>query len=92
LTGTRDPVRIRALHTLYFGETRPKDVVAVDGDERGQIAEVLRLSGYVQEQDIEDDDLLDAMSAYIRTENFEEHEQECGYLDLAVLEHMKGQA
>jgi hypothetical protein len=57
---------------------------------RGQVAEVLRLSGYVQEQDIEDDDLLDALSAYIRTENFEE--QECGYLDLAVLEHMKGQA
>ena len=70
--GNPDPVRIRDLHTLYFGEARPKDVVAVDGDVRGQVAEVLRLSGYVQEQDIEDEDLSDALSAYIRIENFEE--------------------
>ena len=42
-------------------------------------------------QDAEDDDLFDALSAYIRTENFEEREQRRGHLDRAVLEYMKGQ-
>jgi hypothetical protein len=35
---------------------------------------------------------LITLSAYIRTENFEEREQQRGYLDLAVLEYMKSQA
>ena len=87
----RELVRIRDLHTLYFGETRPEDVVGVDGDVRREVADVLRRSGYVQKQDIEDDDLFDALSAYIRTENFEEREQPRGYLDRAVLEYMKGE-
>ena len=88
LENLRELVRIRDLHTLYFGETRPEDVVAVDGDVRGQVVEPLRRSGYVQEQEIEDYALFDALSAYIRTENFEER----GYLDRAVLEYMKGQS
>ena len=53
---------------------------------------VLRRSGYVDGLDIEDDALFDALSAYIRTENSEEREQERGYLDRAVLWYMKGQS
>jgi uncharacterized Ntn-hydrolase superfamily protein len=87
----RELMRIRDLHTLYFGETKPEDVVIVDGAVRREVADALRRSGYVQGQDIEDDDLFDALSAYIRTENFEEREQRRGYLDRAVLECMKGQ-
>jgi hypothetical protein len=52
---------------------------------------VLHRSGYVDGLDIEDDALFDVLSAYIRTENFEEREQERGYLDRAVLEYMKEQ-
>ena len=85
-------MRIRDLHTLYFGETRPEDVVVVDGAVLREVADALRRSGYVQDQDIEDDDLFDALSAYIRTENFEEREQRRGYLDRAVLEYMKGKS
>jgi uncharacterized Ntn-hydrolase superfamily protein len=85
-------IRIRDLHTLYFGETRPEDVIAVDGDVRREVADALRRSGYIQQRDIGDDDLFDALSAYIRTENFEEREQRLGYLDRAVLEYMKGQS
>jgi uncharacterized Ntn-hydrolase superfamily protein len=87
----RELIRIRDLHALYFGETKPEDVVAVDGDVRMEVAEALRRTGYVEEREVEDDALLDALSAYIRTENFEEREQERGYLDRAVLEYMKGQ-
>ena len=87
----RELIRIRNLHTLYFGETRAQDVVAVDGDVRGQVAEALRRSGYVEGTDVGDDALFDALSAYIRTENFEEREQERGYLDRAVLDYMREQ-
>jgi uncharacterized Ntn-hydrolase superfamily protein len=88
----KELMRIRDLHTLYFGETRPEDVVVVDGAVLREVADALRRSGYVQDQDIEDDDLFDALSAYIRTENFEEREQRRGYLDRAVLEYMKGKS
>jgi Putative peptidoglycan binding domain len=37
----------------------------------------------------DDEALLDALGAFIRTENFEEREQERGYLDRAALEFMK---
>ena len=81
-------VRIRDLHTLYFGETKPDDVVAVDGDVKREVAVALRRLGYLEEG-ANDEALLDALSAFIRTENFEEREQERGYLDRAVLEFIK---
>ncbi|MDP9409509.1 MAG: DUF1028 domain-containing protein, partial [Actinomycetota bacterium] len=87
----RELVRIRDLHTLYFGETRPEDVVAVDGDVRTAVVDALLRSGYIEEDDAGDEAVLDALSAYLRTENFEEREQRRGYLDRAVLEYMKGQ-
>ena len=81
-------VRIRDLHTLYFGETKPDDVVAVDGDVKREVAVSLGRLGHLEEG-ANDEALLDALSAFIRTENFEEREQERGYLDRAVLEFIK---
>jgi uncharacterized Ntn-hydrolase superfamily protein len=86
----RELIRIRGLHTLYFGETSPDDVIAVDGDVRAEVADALLRAGYLEGPDARDDDLFDALSAYIRTENFEEREQRRGYLDRAVLEYLKG--
>jgi uncharacterized Ntn-hydrolase superfamily protein len=85
----RELIRLRGLHTLYFGETRPEDVVAVDGDVKGEVETSLRRLGYLEVSADDDETLLDALSAFIRTENFEEREQERGYLDRAVLEFMK---
>jgi uncharacterized Ntn-hydrolase superfamily protein len=84
----RELIRLRALHTLYFGETRPEDVVAVDGDVKGEVETSLRRLGYL-EAGTDDEVLLDSLSVFIRAENFEEREQERGYLDRAVLEFMK---
>ena len=50
---------------------------------------VLR-SGYIEEGNTGDDAVLDALSAYVRTETFEEREQGRGYIDRAVLEYVKG--
>ena len=84
----RELIRLRGLHTLYFGETRAEDVLAVEGNVREEVETTLRRLGYL-ERDVDDDVLLDSLSAYIRTENFEEREQERGYLDRAVLAFMK---
>ncbi len=84
-------IRLRELHTLYFGETRPENIVPVDGDVKQDVAASLRRLGYLEENAEDDEVLLDALSAFIRTENFEEREQERGYLDRAVLEFMKGE-
>ncbi len=85
----KELIRLRELHTLYFGETRPENIVPVDGDVKQDVAASLRRLGYLEEN-ADDEVLLDALSAFIRTENFEEREQERGYLDRAVLEFMKG--
>jgi uncharacterized Ntn-hydrolase superfamily protein len=87
----RELIRLRELHTLYFGETRPENIVPVDGDIKQDVAAALRRLGYLEENAEDDEVLLDALSAFIRTENFEEREQERGYLDRAVLEFMKGE-
>ncbi len=83
----RELIRLRGLHALYFGETRPVDVVAVEGEVRRDVASALSRLGYAREG-ADDEALLDALSAFIRTENFEEREQERGYVDRAVLEFM----
>lgn len=82
--------RLRDLHALYFGETGPEDVIAVDGDARKEVVDALLRTGYIRERDADDEALLDALSAFIRTENFEEREQARGHVDRAVLEFMRG--
>ena len=86
---TRELIRIRDLHTLYFGETGPEDVVAIDGGVREQVVDSLRRLGYLNEEEPDDDVLYRALTVFIGTENFEEREQARGYLDRAVLEFMR---
>ncbi len=86
----KELIRIRDLHTLYFGETGPEDVLAIDGDVREQVVASLRNLGYLREDDFDDEALYKALTVFIGTENFEEREQARGYLDRAVLEFMRG--
>jgi uncharacterized Ntn-hydrolase superfamily protein len=88
-----DPIkeltRIRKLHTLYFGETEPNDVVAVDGEVREEVVSSLVRLGYLESGDADDEKLHEALGAFIGTENFEEREQGRGYLDRLVLNFMR---
>ena len=86
----KELIRVRDLHTLYFGETGLEDVVAVDGDVREQVVESLRSLGYLGEEDPDDEALYEALTVFTGTENFEEREQARGYVDRAVLEFMRG--
>ena len=86
----RELARIRGLHTLYFGETKPEDVVAVEGDVREEVIVLLQRFGYLERRDLSDDEaLLDALTDFLHIENFEAREQERGYLDLEVLRFMR---
>ncbi len=85
----KELIRIRGLHTLYFGETEPDDVVAVDGDVRDEVVASLLRLGYLEGGDPDDEKLHEALRAFVGTENFEEREQERGYLDRRVLDFMK---
>jgi len=86
----RELARIRDLHTLYFGETRPEDIVAVEGDIRKEVVALLQRLGYLEGRDPGDDEaLIDALTDFLHIENFEEREQERGYLDLEVLRFMR---
>ena len=86
----KELARIRDLHTLYFGETKPEDIVAVDGEVREEVAALLRRFGYLEGRDPGDEEaLLDALTDFIHIENFEEREQERGYLHLEVLRVMR---
>ena len=86
----RELARIRDLHTLYFGETKPEDVVAVEGDVREEVVALLQRFDYLERRVLSDDEaLLDALTDFLHIENFEEREQERGYLDLEVLRFMR---
>ena len=86
----KELARIRDLHTLYFGETKPEDIVAVEGDVRKEVVTNLLRLGYLGGRDPGDDEtLLNALTDFLHIENFEEREQERGYLDLEVLRFMR---
>ena len=88
----KELLRLYDLHELYFGETKPDDVVPIEGKVRGEVATSLRRLGYLETDDPGDDALFGALESFTRTENFEEREQGRGYLDRAVLRYMKGKA
>lgn len=90
-------IRLRDLHELYFGGTKPEDVLPVEGEVLREVRESLGRLGYLgyPEDAVRDlgsdlDALLDALTRFLHAENFEEREQDRGYLDRAVLEFMKG--
>jgi uncharacterized Ntn-hydrolase superfamily protein len=86
----RELARIRDLHTLYFGETKPEDIVAVEGDVSKEVVTHLQRFGYLEGRDPGDDEaLLDTLTDFLYIENVEEREQERGYLDLEVLRFMR---
>jgi uncharacterized Ntn-hydrolase superfamily protein len=81
-------VRLRGLHEMYFGEAKPEDIVAVEGEVEEEVAAHLMRLGYLDRGDEGGSVLFDALGQFIRTKNFEERERERGYVDRAVLKSM----
>ena len=62
----------------------------MEGDVREEVMALLQRFGYLERRDLSDDEaLLDALTDFLHIENFEEREQERGYLDLEVLRFMR---
>ena len=88
-----DPVkelaRLLKLHQLYFTETAPEDIVAIEGMLANEIQNMLYENGFLDRDLTEMDDLLDAIHSYHLIENFDERVQERGYIDKKVIEFMR---
>jgi len=88
-----DPVkelaRLLKLHQLYFTETVPEDIVAIDGMLANDIQNMLYENGFLDRDLTEMDDLLDAIHSYHLIENFDERVQERGLIDIKVVEFMR---
>lgn len=80
-------IRIYQLQQMYFAPTKPEKVALIVGQTREELELNLTRLSYLREGE----DLLQALKTYIHTENFENREQESGYIDLEILEYMKQQ-
>lgn len=83
-------IRIYQLHQLYFAPAKQENIVTIEGDIKEELAtELIRLR-YLHPV-YNDDELCQALTTYIHTENFEAREQTAGKIDLDLLEFMKKQ-
>ncbi|MCL6439771.1 MAG: DUF1028 domain-containing protein [Rubrobacteraceae bacterium] len=84
--------RLYGLHRLYFGRSSQEDVLAIEGEVRDEVVRCLARLGYLRSGEVSDDDLHRALGSFVRTENFEEREQEEGRIDRAVLGFLRERA
>jgi uncharacterized Ntn-hydrolase superfamily protein len=81
----KELIRIYQLQQLYFTRTKPERVAKIDGRLKEELKSELERLQYLKNGE----DVDDALKTFIHTENFEEREQERGYIDLDVIDFMK---
>lgn len=84
----KELIRVFGLQQLYFAPPKQERIAVIEGDVKDDLVESLRVHGYLKEF-VDEDSLLDALTRYIHTENFEARELERGKIDLDVLDFMK---
>lgn len=87
----KELIRIYTLHQLYFGETRKENIAIIKGEVRDQLEENLHRLGLLKEEQVDDDELHEALTSFIHTQNFEGRELTRGKIDTEILEFMKVQ-
>jgi uncharacterized Ntn-hydrolase superfamily protein len=80
-------IRLYLLQQMYFAPTKTENIASIQGQIQEELTKHLWRLGYLNENT----DLLEALKVYIHTENFENREQEIGYIDVEILEYMKRQ-
>lgn len=78
-------IRIYQLQQLYFAPTKQENVLEITGDLEQTLKTQLGKLGY------KTDNLQEALTTYIHTENFEGREQAKGYIDKEVLDYILNQ-
>jgi len=88
----KELIRIYKLQQLYFAGPKEEDVLTVEGEVKQQIASQLQALGQLETTEEDDDTFYEALTSFIRTENFERRELERGKIDRAILEYMTEKA
>lgn len=86
----KELIRLYELQQLYFAPTKEENVLEIQGEVRENLIQHLNHYGYLKHTTaVTDDNLHQALTAYLHTENFEGREQEKGKIDLEVLRYME---
>lgn len=89
----REPIeelqRIYKLHQLYFAKSKPEEIVVLTGALKEEVAAQLNKAGYLNSVKADEQEFFEGLTTFLHTENFEEREQERGYIDTKVLEFLK---
>ncbi|WP_237648610.1 DUF1028 domain-containing protein [Sediminibacillus terrae] len=83
--------RLYQLQQLYFGETKPDNILPLEGTVKQQVISGLMGKGYIRSEGVSDEELQKRLTEYLHTENFEERELEPGKIDKEVLEFLNKQ-
>ncbi|MGD6831914.1 DUF1028 domain-containing protein [Sutcliffiella halmapala] len=78
-------IRIYQLQQLYFAPTKQENILEITGNLELTLKTQLEKLGY------KTDNLQEALTTYIHTENFEGREQAKGYIDKEVLDYILAQ-
>ncbi|GGF12724.1 hypothetical protein GCM10010954_09330 [Halobacillus andaensis] len=81
--------RIYELHQLYFAKSKPEEIVALTGSLKEEVAVQLNKAGYLNSVTADDQLFYEGLTTFLHTENFEEREQERGYIDTKVVDYLK---
>ncbi len=93
-TPIKELIKIYNLHRLYFYKTKEENIMKIDEPLKKEISELLFHLKYTDSLDkltADDHYFAEILQKYIHKENFEEREQEKGYIDFEVLEFMRHQ-
>lgn len=81
----KELIRIYQLQQLYFAPTKQENILEI----KGEVEQTLRMQ--LEKLGYKTGDLLEALTTYIHTENFEGREQAKGYIDREVLNYIMTQ-
>ncbi|WP_053219861.1 DUF1028 domain-containing protein [Virgibacillus senegalensis] len=87
----KELVRLYELQQLYFGETKPENVLSIEGATKQKVIAGLVRKGYLPNGEVSMEELQKGLTAYLHTENFEERELEPGKIDKEVLQFLNKQ-
>jgi uncharacterized Ntn-hydrolase superfamily protein len=85
----KELIRIYQLQQLYFAPSKPEKVAVIEGEIKQEVVRCLTKLGYLSSETASDENIYQALTTFIHTENFEMREQKTGWIDLEVLQFME---